>query len=112
METQGEEGRFIALRIEELMNKTPGRKYSDFAVLYRMNAQSNSIEQALGRSGVPYRVLGGLRFYDARKLRHFAYLCVVANPADNLRLKRIINEQTQIGETTVAAVESIAEPKG
>ncbi|NLZ35859.1 MAG: UvrD-helicase domain-containing protein [Clostridiales bacterium] len=114
VETQGEEGRFIALRIEELMNKTPGRKYSDFAVLYRMNAQSNSIEQALGRSGVPYRVLGGLRFYERKEIKDIlAYLCVVANPADNLRLKRIINEpKRKIGETTVAAVESIARTEG
>ncbi len=114
VETQGEEGRFIALRIEELMNKTPGRKYSDFAVLYRMNAQSNSIEQALGRSGVPYRVLGGLRFYERKEIKDIlAYLCVVANPADNLRLKRIINEpKRKIGETTVAAVESIARAEG
>ena len=96
------------------MNKTPGRKYSDFAVLYRMNAQSNSIEQALGRSGVPYRVLGGLRFYERKEIKDIlAYLCVVANPADNLRLKRIINEpKRKIGETTVAAVESIARTEG
>ena len=114
VDSQGEEGRFITLRIEELMNKTPGRKYSDFAVLYRMNAQSNSIEQALGRSGIPYRVLGGLRFYERKEIKDIlAYLCVIANPADNLRLKRIINEpKRKIGEATVAAVESIARAEG
>jgi DNA helicase-2/ATP-dependent DNA helicase PcrA len=114
VDSQGEEGRFITLRIEELMNKTPGRKYSDFAVLYRMNAQSNSIEQALGRSGIPYRVLGGLRFYERKEIKDIlAYLCVIANPADNLRLKRIINEpKRKIGDATVAAVESIARADG
>ncbi|MDA6260095.1 DNA helicase II, partial [Escherichia coli] len=70
-----------------------GRKYSDFAVLYRMNAQSNSIEQSFSRSGVPYRLIGGHRFYDREEIKDIlAYLQFINNPSDDIRLRRIINK--------------------
>ena len=103
-----DEGRFIA---DSIMEKSiSGRSFSDFAVLYRTNAQSNSIEQALVRSGIPYRLIGGRRFYDRKEIRDaIAYLSVVANHNDGIRLRRIINEPKRgIGETTMNNVSQIA----
>lgn len=107
-----EEGRFVADTILEQVAK--GRKFSDFAVLYRTNAQSNSIERALVYSAVPYKVIGGHRFYDRKEIKDvLAYLQVIANPADAVRLRRIINEPKRgIGDTTVANAASIAEGLG
>lgn len=109
LENQLEEAKYIVSTIEELIRRD-SRAYRDFAVLYRMNAQSNSLEQVFSRSGIPYRVLGGLRFYERKEIKDvIAYLCVVANPTDDLRLKRIINEpKRKIGETTVNAIETLA----
>ncbi|MBQ0125976.1 MAG: UvrD-helicase domain-containing protein [Clostridiales bacterium] len=113
VETQIAEGKFIVNKVLELfvMEK---RKYSDFAVLYRTNAQSNSIENVLMRSGVPYRVLGGTRFYERKEIKDIlAYLCVINNTDDNLRLRRIINEpKRKIGEATLSAVELLADNEG
>ncbi len=88
-----------------------GGKYSDNAVLYRMNAQSNVIEKAFVQNGIPYMVVGGLRFYDRKEIKDIiAYLSVVNNPNDTLRLKRIINEpKRKIGDTTLSMLEEIAE---
>ena len=107
-----EEGRFIADSIIE--KAADGRSFSDFAVLYRTNAQSANIERALVRSGIPYRVIGGHRFYDRKEIRDaIAYLSVVANPNDNVRLRRIINEPKRgIGETTMNNVGLIASQLG
>ncbi|MCR5263237.1 MAG: UvrD-helicase domain-containing protein [Clostridiales bacterium] len=113
VDTQGEEGKYIANRVLELKSKD-GMKYSNFAVLYRVNAQSNSIEHALSASGVPYRVLGGLRFYERKEIKDIlAYLCVINNTSDDLRLRRIVNEpKRKIGDATIQAVESIARAEG
>ena len=113
VETQMEEGKFIVNKTMELVVREK-RKYSDFAVLYRTNAQSNSIENVLVRSGIPYRILGGHRFYERKEVKDIlAYLCVVANPDDNLRLRRIINEpKRKIGDATLSALETIAENEG
>ena len=91
-----------------------GKKYSDFAVLYRMHAQSNSIEHAFVRAGIPYKVIGGLRFYERKEIKDLlAYMAVITNPSDNLRLERIINEPKRgIGDTTVAAAERLAAVTG
>lgn len=119
-----DEGVHIADAIMDSVNS--GRKWSDHAVLYRMNVQSNSIERAFVRMGVPYRVLGGHRFYDRKEVKDaLAYLSVVDNPDDNIRLRRIINEPKRgIGDTTVnnameiaaglgkSLFEIISEPKG
>ena len=91
-----------------------GGKYSDNAVLYRMNAQSNSIENAFMRSGIPYKVIGGLKFFDRKEVKDIvAYLSVLNNENDLLRLKRIINEPKRgIGAATVDALESISRDLG
>ena len=91
-----------------------GANYSDFAVLYRMHAQSNSLEKAFMRAGVPYKIIGGLRFYERKEIKDLlAYMSVIVNPADNLRLERIINEPKRgIGATTIAAAEHIADVTG
>lgn len=96
-----EEARFIADTIQDEVAK--GANYSDFAVLYRMNAQSNAVEQALARAGVPHRIIGGHRFYDREEIKDMtAYLQVINNPDDSLRLSRIINKPKRgIGDTTV-----------
>ncbi len=91
-----------------------GRGYSDFAVLYRMNAQSQTIESALVSAGIPYKVVGGTRFFDRKEIRDMvAYLSVLHNPADALRLGRIINEPKRgIGEATVTTAQEIADVLG
>ena len=85
-------------------------RYRDFAVLFRVNAQSNALEQGFARSAVPYRMLGGVRFADRKEIRDLvAYLQVINNHADRERLLRIINEpRRKIGDKTLAAVEEIA----
>lgn len=87
-----------------------GRKYSDYAVLYRMNSQSNALEKNFVKSGVPYRIIGGFRFYERKEIRDMiAYLSVINNPADEVRLRRIINQPKRgIGERTVAQAQEIA----
>lgn len=107
-DTEREEAAFIASQILDGVEK--GRKYSDFAVLYRMNAQSNAVEQALSRSGVPHRIIGGHRFYDREEIRDMvAYLQVINNPHDDVRLSRIINvPKRAIGATTVQHAADIA----
>ncbi len=91
-----------------------GRPYSDFAVLYRMNAQSNTIEKNLIKSGIPYRIIGGHRFYERKEIRDMiAYLSVINNPYDEVRLRRIINEPKRtIGDKTVNTASEIAEGTG
>ena len=91
-----------------------GRKYSDFALLYRVNAQSNSLEKAFARSGIPYRICGGQRFNDRKEIKDItSYLQLIANRSDTVRLRRIINEPKRgIGATTVDAVEQIASETG
>ena len=85
-------------------------KFSDNAVLYRMNAQSASFENVFARSGIPYKVIGGMRFYERKEIKDvLAYLCLINNPADDLRLSRIINEPARgIGATTVNRLRDIA----
>ncbi|MCL2053549.1 MAG: UvrD-helicase domain-containing protein [Oscillospiraceae bacterium] len=102
------ESRFVANKILDGVKQ--GRNYKDFAVLYRMNAQSNSIEGALTSSGLQYRVIGGLRFYDRKEVRDIiAYLSVINNCRDMLRFRRIINEPKRgIGDSTLSLIEHIA----
>ena len=103
------EAEFVASSIVE--NVKNGRKYSDHAVLYRMNAQSNSVERYFIRSNIPYRIIGGHKFFERKEIKDMlAYLNVINNPSDSVRLKRIINEPKRgIGASTVAAAEQIAE---
>ncbi len=106
---QNDEAKFIINTVRDMVNKD-GMKFSDFAVLYRMNAQSNSLENQFAKSGIPYRILGGMRFYERKEIKDMlAYLTVINNPGDNLRLKRIVNEpKRKIGDSTMSAVEDIA----
>ena len=107
-DSERDEAQFIVKTI--LDGVADGRKFSDFAILYRMNAQSNSIEQALSRSGIPHRVIGGRRFYDREEIRDMvAYLQVINNPHDDVRLGRIINVPKRgIGATTLEKASEIA----
>jgi len=88
-----------------------GRPYKDNAVLYRLNAQSQSIESALVLAGIPYKVVGGMKFFDRKEIKDIlAYLSVINNPDDELRLTRIINEpKRKIGDATVATSKEIAD---
>ncbi|MCI7349705.1 MAG: UvrD-helicase domain-containing protein [Ruminococcus sp.] len=106
------ESKFVANKILE--NVHNGMSYKDHAVLYRMNAQSNSLERAMTASGIPYRVIGGVKFYDRKEIKDvIAYLSVINNPRDMLRFKRIINEPKRgIGDTTVSMIEQIANDLG
>lgn len=106
------EARFIVDTV--LQNVGDGAHYKDHAVLYRMNAQSNMIERAFVKAGVPYKIVGGLRFFERKEVRDIvAYLSVINNPNDTVRLKRIINEPKRgIGDSTVAAVEELAQNLG
>ena len=96
-----DEAAWIADRMRQLNRK--GRNYGDMAVLYRTNAQSRVVEDMLMRANIPYKVFGGLRFYDRREVRDIlAYLRVIVNPADDVSLRRIINvPKRAIGDSTV-----------
>jgi DNA helicase-2/ATP-dependent DNA helicase PcrA len=96
-----EEARFVAEEITRLVREE-GRKYSDFALLYRTNAQSRTFEEAMMGRNVPYRVIGGMRFYERKEIRDtLAYLRLVYNPADKVSLSRIINVPKRgIGEAS------------
>jgi len=102
------EASFIAETIQKGILQ--GKKYSDFLVLYRMNAQSRTVELGLAASGIPYRIIGGVRFYERKEIKDIlAYLSVIENPADIVRLRRIINMPKRgIGDATQAEVENIA----
>ncbi|MBR6968582.1 MAG: UvrD-helicase domain-containing protein [Ruminococcus sp.] len=103
-----DEAQFVADTILERYKET-GR-YSDNAVLYRMNAQSNSIERMLVKYGIPYRVYGGMRFYDRKEIKDVtSYLSFINNHNDMLRFRRIINEPKRgIGDSTLAVIEDIS----
>lgn len=107
-----DEAQYVASQILE--NYRLGKDWKDHAVLYRMNAQSNQIEQAFKRNGVPYRIIGGTRFFDRSEVKDMlSYLCVLNNPDDDLRLKRIINTPTRgIGATTVETTQALALSEG
>ncbi|MCD8311422.1 MAG: UvrD-helicase domain-containing protein [Firmicutes bacterium] len=110
---QNAEARYIAGKISSLAEAGEA-SYRDIAVLYRMNAQSQPIEAAFAKAGIPYRMLGGLRFYDRKEIRDvIAYLSVILNPSDTMRLSRIINEpKRKIGITAVNAAKDIADAEG
>ena len=112
VKTEREESAFIAEKI--LDGVANGRKYSDFAILYRMNAQSNNVEQNLVKNGIPHRIIGGHRFYDREHVKDMtSYLQVINNPNDNIRLRRIINKpKRSIGDSTVNKAAEIAAAEG
>jgi len=107
-----EESRLLADSILE--NVKGGAAFSNHAILYRMNAQSNSVERALVKNAIPYRIVGGLRFYERKEIKDIvAYLSVLVNPGDSLRLLRVINEPKRgIGGSTLAGAQQIAQDLG
>ena len=109
---EGDEANYVVGDI--LMGVNRGRNFRDTAVLYRMNAQSNALEYAMKRNGIPYKVVGGMKFFDRAEVKDMlAYLCVLNNPMDDLRLRRIINNPPRgIGATTLDKVAVLAEGQG
>ena len=107
-----DEADYIAQKI--LAGVASGKKFSDFAVLYRMNSQSNTLERVFTKSSIPHRVLGGHRFFDRKEIRDMiAYLSVISNPNDEARLARVVNSPKRgIGDKTVAEAQQIASGTG
>lgn len=107
-DNEHDEARYIASQIMTAYGS--GGKWSDNAVLYRMNAQSHQLEQAFKRSGIPYKVFGGTGFFDRAEVKDMlAYLCVIASPDDDLRLMRIVNNPPRgIGATSMEKASEIA----
>ncbi len=110
-ENEGAEGNFVA---SQILSRSKGHDFKDYAILYRTNAQSNSMEYALKRNGIPYRVIGGMRFFERAEIKDMlSYLCVINNRADDLRLNRIINNPPRgLGAKTVETVQKLAQAEG
>ena len=104
---ESDEARYVSSAI--MADKKAGGKFKDNAVLYRMNAQSNFIERAFVQYNIPYRVYGGLKFYDRKEIKDIvSYLSVINNQFDLMRFKRIVNEPKRgIGEATIKSIEEI-----
>lgn len=104
-----DEAAFVAKTIVKQV--ADGAAYRDFAILYRMNAQSNALERMFIRNGIPYRIYGGLRFYDRKEVKDImAYLSVINNENDALRFHRIVNEPKRgIGDATLALLDQISQ---
>ena len=111
-ENEQDEADCIAKAILDGVSK--GRKFSDFAVLYRMNSQSQALERMFAKQGIPHRIIGGTRFFDRKEVRDMiAYLSVINNPADEIRLRRIVNVPKRgIGERTVDLAGEIGQQVG
>ncbi len=112
LQNQLDEARYISDTVSTLHEQ--GEAFRDFAVLYRTNAMSRAIEQAFAKSGIPYRMLGALRFFDRAEIKDIlSYLAIINNPDDSVRLRRIINVPRRgIGEKSIAAAEAIAYAEG
>ena len=108
-----DEGRFIVEEINHL-KREEYFKYSDFTVLYRMNSQSRAIEEILRREGIPYKIIGGVKFYERKEIKDIiSYLRLIYNLSDNISLKRIINEPKRgIGKTSIDNIQEISENTG
>ena len=108
---EGAEANYVANRI---ITGSKGKGFKDYAVLYRTNAQSNALEFAFKRNGIPYRVIGGMRFFDRAEVKDMlSYLCVINNRADDLRLRRIINNPPRgLGAKTIETAERLAQADG
>ena len=104
-----DEGIYVAAQIKKIKEEQ-NRKYKDFAILYRTNAQSRVFEDVFMKSNIPYRIVGGLKFYDRKEIKDImAYLKFINNPLDDVSLRRIINvPKRSIGDTTVEKVQEFA----
>jgi len=112
LEDERQEAYFIAQEINNRMFRD-SLSYKDFAILYRTNAQSRVLEEAMVKMRIPYKIIGGLRFYQRKEIKDIlAYLRVVANPADDISLLRIINVPKRgIGDATINSLKAVAEEK-
>lgn len=108
---EGAEANYIA---GQIITRSKGKNFKDYAILYRTNAQSNALEFALKRNGIPYRVIGGMRFFDRAEIKDMlSYLCVINNRTDDLRLRRIINNPPRgLGAKTLEVAERLALAEG
>lgn len=108
-QNENDEAQYVAMKVMEDYGR--GENFRDHAILYRMNAQSNQMEYAFKRNGIPYRIIGGTRFFDRAEVKDMlAYLCVIQSPEDDLRLTRIINNPPRgIGARTVQAATELAQ---
>ncbi|MEZ5259040.1 MAG: DNA helicase PcrA [Ilumatobacteraceae bacterium] len=106
---EADEARWVAGTMQQL-HDTDATRWSEMAVFYRTNAQSRILEDALMRTGVPYKVVGGTRFYDRKEIKDaIAYLRAIVNPADEVSIKRVLNEPKRgVGDTTVARLDTWA----
>ncbi len=111
-QNEHDEAQYIAMKIMEDYGR--GENFRDHAILYRMNAQSNQLEYAFKRNGIPYRIIGGTRFFDRAEVKDMlAYLCVIQAPEDDLRLTRIINNPPRgIGARSVQTATELAQANG
>ena len=105
------EANYVASRI---ISESKGKNFKDHAILYRTNAQSNALEFALKRNGIPYRVIGGMRFFDRAEVKDMlSYLCVINNRQDDLRLRRIINNPARgLGPKAMETADRLAQAEG
>ncbi len=108
---EGAEGNFVA---GQIISRSKGKNFKDYAVLYRTNAQSNALEFAFKRNGIPYRVIGGMRFFDRAEVKDMlSYLCVINNRTDDLRLLRIVNNPPRgLGAKTIETAQRMAQSEG
>ncbi len=108
---EGAEANYVA---GQIITTSKGQNFKNYAVLYRTNAQSNALEFAFKRNGIPYRVVGGMRFFDRAEIKDMlAYLCVINNRTDDLRLHRIINNPPRgLGAKTIEVADRLAQAEG
>ncbi len=108
---EGAESNYIA---GEIISNSDKNRFQDYAILYRTNAQSNALEFAFKRNGIPYRVIGGMRFFDRAEIKDMlSYLCVINNRSDDLRLRRIINNPPRgLGAKTLEMADRLAQAEG
>ena len=112
-EDEGDEATFVASTARQL-HGDDGMDWRDLAILYRTNAQSRVVEEAMMRLGVPYKVVGGTRFYDRREIKDaMSYLRAVVNPADEVSVKRVLNVPKRgVGDASIAKLDALAAAEG
>ena len=108
---EGAEANYVA---GQIITGSKGKAFKDYAILYRTNAQSNALEFAMKRNGIPYRVIGGMRFFDRAEVKDMlSYLCVINNRKDDLRLRRIINNPPRgLGAKALDEADRMAQAEG
>lgn len=113
-QSENDEARFAVSKMKEAMQADLSLTYDDFAVLYRTNAQSRAMEDALSQSSIPYQLVGGQKFYDRKEIKDVvAYLTLIVNPVDNLSFNRVVNTPKRgIGAATMDKLMSVADSLG